>query len=941
MELSDLNPEQRQAVEHDQGPILVIAGAGTGKTQVITRRVAHLVATGRAKAHEILALTFTDKAAREMEERLDIILPYGVVDTRVMTFHAFGSEILNQSGIEIGLDNRLGLLNRTQQLIFLRQHLDDLNLAYYAPLGNPVSLLGELANYFSRLREELITPIRYLEWARAQHQNAEGEAAQLEAAKQLELAQAYQAYQKLLRQEGLIDFSDQVCLALELLEQRPNLLKQLQKEIKYILVDEFQDTNLAQARLVELLAGTGGNIMVVGDDDQSIYKFRGAAISNILEFSQRYPEAKTIVLTRNYRSTQEILDSAYQLIQHNNPERLETKHRIDKRLKSTRRGRLPQIKALATLTLEADELANDIAAKIKRGISPSQIAVLVRKKKQANVVIRALEKLGITYQYGGEDRLFEQPVIKVILSLLQQIANPSDNASLYYLLTSPFFRVDVGQVARLAHRARQQNQSLDEALRQTPEEQVQAIVAQLDEWRTKSPDALVGELLYLCLKDSGYLQALVKAAEVDPMDQLALRNLAKFFSLVEEFQRVAVDKTVSGYVNALGLLEGEVDASAEADLTTDQDSVQIMTVHRSKGLEFEQVYLFDLTSGTFPSSIRSGGIAIPSELLADEILPEGDWHLAEERRLMYVAMTRAKSELTISYSFDHGGARHKKPSSFLAEAFGHEATPTKVRRPEPLEQINLFALTQSPPAKLVPEFIRDGRVELSVQQIDDYLTCPFNFYWKHVLHVPQPTQPTLAYGTAIHGAISYYYGRRRAGKVPLKDVIKAFRDLWRAEGYPSRGQLERRAQAAEDTLKRFYEREEAAGRWPSQIERSFNFELPGALIRGRFDAVYEEPGGVEIRDFKTSQVLKGEKAALNARGSLQLATYALGWQKLSGQIPVRLVLDYVETGQEGVTVKSAEDLSELESQIQAAAKAILAGSYPPGKSHFHCIHDKL
>jgi DNA helicase-2/ATP-dependent DNA helicase PcrA len=320
-ELGDLNTEQLAAVLHDQGPVLVIAGAGTGKTQVITRRIAHLISTKKAQPHEILAVTFTDKAARQMEERLDLILPYGIVDTKVMTFHSFGSEILERFGPEIGLDARLGLLNQTQQLIFLKEHFDELKLNYFAPIASPDSLLFSLVGYFSRLREELIQPQDYIDLAKQLGKKAVGEAEHLEASRQLELARAYYNYQRLLRSNGLIDFSDQVSLALDLLVKRPNLLAKLQTELKYILVDEFQDTNLAQAQLIEKIAGPAGNIMVVGDDDQSIYKFRGAAISNILNFSERYPNAKKVVLNQNYRSSQEILDSAYRLIQKNNPEK--------------------------------------------------------------------------------------------------------------------------------------------------------------------------------------------------------------------------------------------------------------------------------------------------------------------------------------------------------------------------------------------------------------------------------------------------------------------------------------------------------------------------------------------------------------------------------------------------------------------------------------------
>ena len=377
VDLNDLNSAQKAAVAHKGGPILVIAGAGTGKTEVIVRRMAYLIKSGLASVNQILALTFTDKAAGEMENRLIELIGY-VYDSRIMTFNSYGEELLHKYGLELGYGN-LELINQSQQRILISQNFDRFKLKYFAPISSPERHIGDLAKYFSKLKSELISPKKYLDFARQLKSQAVDTASLLEAAKQQELAKAFSTYIKICRGQGLIDFDDQVGLALELFKKRRNVLKQEQSTVSYILVDEFQDTNLAQSRLLYDLSGESGNLMVVGDDDQSIYKFRGAAISNILGFKQVYPKAKTIVLTKNYRSTQAILDASYRLVVNNNPDRLEAQEKINKHLTSPKKGRDPLIANNPSLETEANFIASDVKHRIQQGLNPASVAILIQK----------------------------------------------------------------------------------------------------------------------------------------------------------------------------------------------------------------------------------------------------------------------------------------------------------------------------------------------------------------------------------------------------------------------------------------------------------------------------------------------------------------------------------------------------------------------------------
>src|SRR5881628_2801028 len=322
--LDGLNDAQRQAVTHDAGPLLIVAGAGAGKTTVITRRIAWLIAQKKARPEEILALTFTDKAAAEMEERVDTLVQYGYADVEISTFHAFGDRILREHALEMGLQPDFRVLNRAEQVIFFRDRLFEFPLVHYRPLGDPTRHIQALITLISRCKDEDISPEEY----QAHVERLAGEAAAApdyeeareRVAQQRELAATYAKYQELMARDGCVDFGDQIVLVLRLFRARPYVLGAYQRRFRYILIDEFQDTNHAQFEMVKLLAARHRNVAAVFDDDQAIYRFRGAALANIEEFVAHFAVAPRIVLTENYRSHQAILDAAYRLIRYNDPD---------------------------------------------------------------------------------------------------------------------------------------------------------------------------------------------------------------------------------------------------------------------------------------------------------------------------------------------------------------------------------------------------------------------------------------------------------------------------------------------------------------------------------------------------------------------------------------------------------------------------------------------
>ncbi|MBI3984156.1 ATP-dependent helicase [Candidatus Microgenomates bacterium] len=954
LDVKSLNSEQAAAVKHHQGPMLVVAGAGTGKTQVITTRIAYLIENLKIPPGQILGVTFTEKAAAEMATRVSEQLGRYVLDVNITTFNAFGHELVRRFAYELGMNSNLQLLSEVQQLVFLRQHLDDLKLAYYSPITNSEGLLAELARYFSQLRSELVTVQSYQKYVESLPRNNPAE--RLEFSRHRELAQAYAIYQQLKRQHNLVDFDDQVGLAVELLATKPNVQSKLHDEIRYLLVDEFQDTNAMQSRLIDLLAGPHANVMVVGDDDQSIYQFRGAAVANILKFRERYPQAKLVSLVQNYRSSQEILDAAYRLIGHNDPDRLEAKYQINKQLRGQFRAEPPRFMSFVTYDEEAQWVSEEIAHKLKQGVSPSEIAILMRKNNQAPILKRYLESAGVSaYVVGETEDLYRQPEVKLLINWLKVVVDPKDTESLYHLLTSELYQVPVGWLRGQVSAARRQHLPLEEWLRTETDNSDEAVLVgqlmdQLDQWRVLLPQTNVGQLAHKFISDSGWLKRLIRAAKADPVAEQPVLRINQFFATLREFIGIADDPSAVGYVNALSTLLGGGERLAVEDLPDLYgEQVRLLTVHKAKGLEFAVVYLFDLTQDTFPARRQSSSLEVPEKLLTAKLTSHHNPQLAEERRLMYVAMTRSKRQLVLTYSADHGGRQARRPSIFIEEALGQQPQLAGLK-PKLIntDQIELFkspvvrARSKHLKTSLPTTMIRGDQLLLTAHQLEDYLNCPAEFFIRHVIAPPQPVSFALEYGNLMHSLIQLYNRRVIDGKPPTeKEMLEYLAADWPKESFVTPGHRDRSLVQAKQSLKAFWRREAKMARHPSFVEHSFEFELAdaGVAVRGRFDAVYQGEE-VEIRDYKTggSSVTTKEKADQRAKDSFQLAIYALAWQTLNGQVPGILALDYIDSGLIGRASKTPRQLATVTEKIKRVAAGVRAGNFQPGSSHLFCTH---
>ncbi|MGB9706593.1 MAG: ATP-dependent helicase, partial [Microgenomates group bacterium] len=918
-----LNKEQKEAVEYGEGPLLIIAGAGTGKTTVITERIKYLISSGRAKPAEILALTFTDKAAREMEERVDIVLPYGYTEMWISTFHSFCDRVLRQEGLHIGLDPDYKLMTEAETIQFLIQNLFKFDLKYFRPLGNPTKFVGGMLQHFSRLKDEDVAPNEYLHWVKFQIPNSKFQKEEVE--KYLELAKAYQTYEEIKVKEGAMDFADLISNTLKLFRTRKNILRQYQDQFKYILVDEFQDTNYAQNELAILLAGEKQNITVCADDDQSIYRWRGAAISNVIQFRTRFPKAKIVVLVKNYRSTQLILDHAYKLIQHNNPDRLEVKEKICKRLVSVRNTEQFPIKLIYTdrVENEAEAVAKEIEnLKLKiENLEYKDIAILVRANNHAEPFIRALSRHGIPYQFLGPGQLFRQPEVKDLIAYLKVLYNFGDNVALFRVLSLEIFDISPRDLAAINNYARRLNLSLFEACEQVEKifvsqktrETIKKFVEMVHRHLKLIPKETAGQILYYFLEDSGLLKKLAESKT--PSEEKQAQNISKFFDRLKTYEVDHEDASVFAVVDWINLSMkiGESPLAADFDWT-EENRVNILTVHSAKGLEFPVVFLVNLTVGRFPTRERQEQIPIP-EALIKEILPSGDYHQQEERRLFYVGMTRAADRLYFTAANYYGeGKRERKISPFVIEALGEKAISNQQLAVS--NQLSIFDFQPVKEKKLSATSYRLPVSYLSYSQIETFDTCPLQYRYRYIQRIPTPPSAAQSFGDSIHKALYDFYKLVKEKKeVEKKDLLGLLQKNWHSQGYASKAHEERMKKEGKKILSDFYKKWFDPKIVPKFLEQQFVIKLsPTLKIGGKFDRVDETGEGLEIVDYKTGKTWQQKEID----NSLQMTVYALAAVDLGiVKKPEDLILSFyfLETGEKKSTKRNSQQLSEAKKAL--------------------------
>lgn len=918
----NLDEKQKKAINFTEGPLLIIAGAGTGKTTVITQRIKHLIVEKDIQPQQILALTFTEKAAHEMQERVDVLLPYGYTNIWIHTFHSFCDRILRDEAHTIGLDPNYKLISEAEAVLLLKQNIFELGLKIFKPLGNPNKFLDALLVHFSRLKDEDITPKDYLNFA---EKIDDGD----EKNQSLELAIAYQKYEDLKMKNSYMDFADLISNTLQLFRARPNILKKYQSQFKYILVDEFQDTNFAQNELAMLLTGKENNINVVADDDQSIYRFRGAAVSNVLQFRKNFPNTQIITLVDNYRSTQKILNSSYQLIQHNNPNRLEIVEKINKKLVS--HSKLSDdIEFIHTARSEdeADEIAKTIKKLTKKNYDYKDIAILVRANNHAQAITSALARLRIPYQFLGPGYLFQQEEIKDLIAYVNFLTNLSDSISLYRVLSMDIFNISYIQLNYLLNFAKRKNLSLFEALNSgnltflndETQEKLINISNMINNHLAKIKHEQAGQILYDFLIDSKLFDTFMESNSLK--EEKRVQNIAKFFDRIKSFEAERTDANIFTLREWLNLMMQMGDSPLAADIDQrNNDSVNILTVHSSKGLEFPVVFIVNLVSDRFPTRERVDKIPLPEKIIKEKLPQEIDFHLEEERRLFYVGMTRAKEKLFLTAADYYGtGKRTKKISQFIFEALPELKMTTSIK--QKTEQLSL------------PEIFAPYQQEEEMQNTKQNLTkvnyitysnlqafdiCPLHYKAKVIFSLPTPPSAVLSFGISLHKTLYDFYKLVMENQKPDLEKLKSLlKNDWENDGYENKKHEEERLTQAEEILEKFYDTECCPAVKPLKIEEPFNFMLKnGIKVFGKIDRIDQTENGIEIIDYKTG----ADNPKADAAHKLQLGIYALAITKIKDPIlnvdpkNITLTLHFLEANSKKSVTFTKDELEKLEDEI--------------------------
>jgi len=625
--LAGLNPVQREAVLATEGPLLVVAGAGSGKTRVLTHRVAHLIGACGVEPNEILAITFTNRAAGEMRSRLEGLLGGTARRIWILTFHAACGRILRRESPRLGYRSNFTIYDQADQVRLTKACLEELERdpKRFVPRGIHAQI--------SMAKNQLVGPDEY--------------ASRVSSFYDQTVADVYALYQKRLHASNAMDFDDLLMLTVEVLERFPEAKTRWQKAFRYVLVDEYQDTNHAQYRLLRLLGERHRNVCAVGDPDQSIYAFRGADIRNILEFERDFGDTRVIALEQNYRSTNTILRAANAVIQHN-------RERKEKNLWSDL-GEGEPVRALEVEDehAEARFVAAEVAELIEQGYSGKEIAVFYRTNAQSRVLEDVLVRQGIPYQVIGGPRFYERAEIKDAVAYLQVIDNPADAVSLLRIANRPRRGIGDTTLARLQVFADAQGMALYQALAcaedagvgPAPRRAVDSLRTLLLSLTAQSQELSVPELLERVLEQSGYLEALEAERTIEARGRI--ENLQELVGVTKEYMEQAAEPTLSGFLQEISLYSDQDALREEESLLT------LMTLHNAKGLEFRAVFVIGVEEGIFPHSrsIEEQGIE-------------------EERRLCYVGMTRAQERLTLTHASARalwGTRSYNLPSRFLDE----------------------------------------------------------------------------------------------------------------------------------------------------------------------------------------------------------------------------------------------------------------------------------
>lgn len=819
--LDHLNSAQRLAVETIEGPVMVVAGPGTGKTQVLTTRIAYILATQDINSNNILALTFTDSAAKNMRQRLvELIGPDGY-SVNICTFHAFCTQVIEDFSEFFPLKQNSSALIELEQYELLRDIFDQTELTVLKPVGDPYFHLKTAISVISQLKKEGISPTRY----QALNDN---EADQLKQdqnhfaqnpkdcdfkksdlatrernlAKNQDLQKIYQKYQVSLQERARYDFDDMVMLVIEAFQKNPHLLANYQERFQYLLVDEYQDTNSAQNQIIDLLAShwqQTANVFVVGDPNQAIYRFQGASLENVLGFKERYPQATIIHLDIGYRCPQIVYDAAETCITQTIPQSyqqpiLNNNHLIA--IDPQRSGHFSLMTA-SSGDSELIYLIEQIQKLLQNGVQPQEIALLYRNNADSERLMTILEKFDLPYEVEGGSDLLTQPLIRQFLHLLQLLANldkPEADGKFFQLLFFPWINFDQLVAMKIGHACGQnyrlnllkiipqgwevwhQNDHFDQ-LTQAQWQQLADFYQQLLNWQKDSYSQLFITWMEKILKESHFLDYILAQ---DNKRLFLLSCLNTFFDQIKALNQQKPDFGLKDFDQSLKIMQEHKLKMSVNDLNQSQNSLRLCTVHKAKGQEWNYIFMPELNDGKWGNARSRGTWIYPAGILQNEQLDQSEKN-DDERRLFYVALSRAKKGVFLSFPQQlktlAGKTQNKNASLFVTELMTEKLSPqikqlndqqiqtrdedylTKILTPATPHESSLSEKQYF--TNLVENF------ELSATSLNNYLEDPNKFVYKDLLNIPQGSiSAPQSFGTAIHATLHYLYSPLKIAPTP-------------------------------------------------------------------------------------------------------------------------------------------------------------------------------
>jgi ATP-dependent DNA helicase UvrD/PcrA len=856
-----LGTDQRLAARLTGSPVRVVAGSGTGKTAVIAERYRLLVEGGVAPA-QILVMTFTERAANEMRQRIEQSID--ATAPAVGTFHSIALGWLREDGRAVGVPAGFRILAGADRWILARELMWALGDPALTGDERPDDLVAPVLQMLERMKQELVPLERLQRWAAP---DASRPAPSPEEVERTELMRAcirlFRAYESACRKGRWLDFDDLLLLTVRMFEKNPAILRRYAARYPHVLVDEYQDLNLAQERLVELVAG-GRDPFVVGDDDQSIYRFRGASRASLERFVSSFPRTHTVTLGLNRRSSRRIVAAAAALIGNNS-------ERLDKELRASAGGPSVEIWRCSDGVLEAAAIAEHAGELVDAGVPLSQIAVLCRTNAMARPIASALREAQLPHVVVGGHGFYDRPEIKDLIAMLRVLRDPGDRVAL----------------ARPAAAARQQLL-----------ESMAPLARQLD----------VRDLFFELMEQSAYLAAAPDAAP----------NVSKFAEKIAEFCEGSADRSLPAYMAYLELvlLSGEDEEPAQSE---EGERIQVMTIHQSKGLEFETVFVPSLVEGRLPQTGRSPRFELPPAVLEPLVRGKEDV-IAEERRLLYVAMTRARKRLYLTHATHYEGGRRWRESRFLGEIRAGAA----------------WAIVEkdfdAPAAAAQTEPINgpDEEVHLSYSAISTYRDCPRQYWYRYVQRLPVVQSAEAVHGVILHEVLRRAGELRRAGKpVTSRRLGSLHQEAWRSMAFPDarRAPAFKRNGAAELEAYRARGGFEAV---PAYLEQAFEVAVDGWKLRGVIDRVDPTAEGWRIIDYKSG------RPVARRRRDLQVALYALAATSALNLDRVELEVVYLASGHSVVVDKVDRLVEEAQTEGTEVAQGVRAGSFEPRPERRRC-----